>query len=838
MSITELLFLVPYLQTYVGDILLAVNPFKELQIYSAQVSRLYAEGEGRRSHPSLPPHVFACAERAIQAAHHDQSPLTFILSGESGSGKTTACRHILQHLLTRAEGSSATHLESTFKHVNCILKVFGEVPNSTNSTSSCFSAFLELLLRRSDSKVIGGRLTTYLLERSRVLASEGQPTFPIFSLLSATEGLEKLDMRNQGNSENCWSSQASHAGLADVVISLRALGLSAEDESSLLSLLRGIWLLTKIRFQNVEPPETSRVSSPQLLEQAAAALLVPSAHLESALTTDVTCSTGKSIMSCFSSKMHHYIIAQSDVQCILHHSTLTLSEISPQKSILCHCPRVSTLRLCSRMTLPGPVTLHSPFVGLETINRFFSLPVIHPSLPSLAQCSLYHLMKERLSVAPSGVLLACRLCGPVGRSPQNVKYNFCSFTNFISCHYFHLLSFSITEQPPSPTIGDKAYRRVQAQTATTWRDQLACSLYARTFGLLIQLANLALRSLSSPDSYTIIGVLDVPGLSEVQDNGYEQLCTRLLTERLGEFGLRQLFHGTDKDVEARDGVGLTMATLPGDSSVPNAILQIPLRPLTLPDSNPEPRGTERESECWTKGHLSRQDPNGNSPMSLFTISHFSSTVIHDLPSSAERSGDRLPLGLLAVMKGSGNSVIQKLFMAKEITFDSSLGSGNDSIGQGGQCQEDKLAGGHADIISYFRAAALDILARLSSATPMFIRCIRPNGLHLPGVFDSTLVAAQLRRACVLESVQTEALWLFPATLFLPVSCKVNLLCVFLFIYINCWVICVYLGWNLSCLAWVRISARRSVSLLSQTKLEGEHSVECKTSAANTARSLK
>uniref|UniRef100_A0A8C4WNQ9 Myosin motor domain-containing protein n=1 Tax=Eptatretus burgeri TaxID=7764 RepID=A0A8C4WNQ9_EPTBU len=397
--------------TYVGDILLAVNPFKELQIYSAQVSRLYAEGEGRRSHPSLPPHVFACAERAIQAAHHDQSPLTFILSGESGSGKTTACRHILQHLLTRAEGSSATHLESTFKHVNCILKVFGEVPNSTNSTSSCFSAFLELLLRRSDSKVIGGRLTTYLLERSRVLASEGQPTFPIFSLLSATEGLEKLDMRNQGNSENCWSSQASHAGLADVVISLRALGLSAEDESSLLSLLRGIWLLTKIRFQNVEPPETSRVSSPQLLEQAA--LLVPSAHLESALTTDVTCSTG-----------------------------------------------------------------------------------------------------------------------------------------------------------------DKAYRRVQAQTATTWRDQLACSLYARTFGLLIQLANLALRSLSSPDSYTIIGVLDVPGLSEVQDNGYEQLCTRLLTERLGEFGLRQLFHGTDKDVEARDGVGLTMATLPGDSSVPNAILQV------------------------------------------------------------------------------------------------------------------------------------------------------------------------------------------------------------------------------------------------------------------------
>ncbi|KAJ8351475.1 hypothetical protein SKAU_G00229510, partial [Synaphobranchus kaupii] len=49
--------------TYIGHILLLVNPNKELPIYSTLVSQLYLSSSGRLC-SSLPPHIFSSAERA------------------------------------------------------------------------------------------------------------------------------------------------------------------------------------------------------------------------------------------------------------------------------------------------------------------------------------------------------------------------------------------------------------------------------------------------------------------------------------------------------------------------------------------------------------------------------------------------------------------------------------------------------------------------------------------------------------------------------------------------------------------------------------------------------
>nr|KAF6460739.1 myosin XVI [Molossus molossus] len=64
--------------TFIGDILLLVNPFKELPIYSTMVSQLYRSGAGQPC--SLPPHIFSCAERAFHQLSQEQRPQCFILS--------------------------------------------------------------------------------------------------------------------------------------------------------------------------------------------------------------------------------------------------------------------------------------------------------------------------------------------------------------------------------------------------------------------------------------------------------------------------------------------------------------------------------------------------------------------------------------------------------------------------------------------------------------------------------------------------------------------------------------------------------------------------------------
>lgn len=54
--------------TYVGEMLIAVNPFKELTIYSEGASLLYQDAQKE----SLPPHIFMVACSAYQAMIHKQ----------------------------------------------------------------------------------------------------------------------------------------------------------------------------------------------------------------------------------------------------------------------------------------------------------------------------------------------------------------------------------------------------------------------------------------------------------------------------------------------------------------------------------------------------------------------------------------------------------------------------------------------------------------------------------------------------------------------------------------------------------------------------------------------
>lgn len=50
-----------HIYTYVGNILIAVNPFKFHPIYNPKYVRLY---QNHRIGPTLPPHIFAIADNA------------------------------------------------------------------------------------------------------------------------------------------------------------------------------------------------------------------------------------------------------------------------------------------------------------------------------------------------------------------------------------------------------------------------------------------------------------------------------------------------------------------------------------------------------------------------------------------------------------------------------------------------------------------------------------------------------------------------------------------------------------------------------------------------------
>ncbi|KAJ8246612.1 hypothetical protein GJAV_G00253460, partial [Gymnothorax javanicus] len=287
--------------TYIGHILLLVNPNKELPIYSALVSQLYLSSSGRLC-SSLPPHIFSSAERAYHMMLQELRPQCFILSGESGSGKTEAGKHILKHLATRSCTKSFA-LDSKMKHVYCILEAFGHAKTEMNNNSSRFIQLLSLQFCEKKKTIVRARIYTYALEKSRITAvTQHQHNFNVFYLMAnglSTEEKSSFYLNKVlahrylcgDSAEETASSMTpdtrSREKLTALKQALRALGFSSLEVENLFVILSAILLLGDLRFSSLTDGETALVSDLQLLDQVSEMLQVCSEDLGTALTSDV-----------------------------------------------------------------------------------------------------------------------------------------------------------------------------------------------------------------------------------------------------------------------------------------------------------------------------------------------------------------------------------------------------------------------------------------------------------------------------------------------------------------------------------------------------------------------
>jgi len=57
------------------------------------------------------------------------------------------------------------------------------------------------------------------------------------------------------------------------------------------------------------------------------------------------------------------------------------------------------------------------------------------------------------------------------------------------------------------------------------------------------------------------------------------------------------------------------------------------------------------------------------------------------------------------------------------------------------------------VATYFRHSLMDLLQKMVSGTPQFVRCIKPNDLRSPKSFDTGKVIKQLRYTGILETIR-------------------------------------------------------------------------------------
>nr|XP_032836269.1 unconventional myosin-VI-like [Petromyzon marinus] len=148
--------------TYVANILIAVNPYRDIpQLYTSATIASYRG----RSLGTLPPHVYAIADKAYRDMKVHKLSQSIIVSGESGAGKTENTKFILRYL-TEAYGSGQD-IDEKIVAANPLLEAFGNAKTLRNNNSSRFGKFVEVHFHKN--AVFGAHISHYLLEKSRIV---------------------------------------------------------------------------------------------------------------------------------------------------------------------------------------------------------------------------------------------------------------------------------------------------------------------------------------------------------------------------------------------------------------------------------------------------------------------------------------------------------------------------------------------------------------------------------------------------------------------------------------------------------------------------------------------
>ncbi|XP_061602444.1 unconventional myosin-VI-like isoform X2 [Cololabis saira] len=166
--------------TFVANILIAVNPYYDIpKLYSPETIQKYRG----RSLGTLPPHVYAIADKAYRDMRVLKMSQSIIVSGESGAGKTENTKFVLRYLTTSY--GTGQDIDERIVEANPLLEAFGNAKTVRNNNSSRFGKFVEIHFNEKNT-VVGGFVSHYLLEKSRICTqSSEERNYHIFYRLCA-----------------------------------------------------------------------------------------------------------------------------------------------------------------------------------------------------------------------------------------------------------------------------------------------------------------------------------------------------------------------------------------------------------------------------------------------------------------------------------------------------------------------------------------------------------------------------------------------------------------------------------------------------------------------------
>lgn len=284
------------------------------------------------------------------------------------------------------------------------------------------------------------------------------------------------------------------------------------------------------------------------------------------------------------------------------------------------------------------------------------------------------------------------------------------------------------------TREDTIIKALDCNAAVASRDALAKTVYSRLFDWLVEKIN---RSVGQdPGSRLQIGLLDIYGFECFKDNSFEQFCINFANEKLQQHFNEHVFKMEQEEYN-REAINWSYIEFVDNQDVLDLIEKKPIGIIALldeacmfPKSTHESFATKLFNNFFAhprleKAKFSRTD---------FTVRHYAGKVTYQTQTFLDKNRDYVVVEHCNVLSPSKCPLIAALFssMSEETTRSSYKFS---------------------SVSSRFKQQLQALMETLNSTEPHYIRCIKPNSLNRPHIFENQSILQQLRCGGVLEAVR-------------------------------------------------------------------------------------
>uniref|UniRef100_A0AAX7SUH5 Myosin IXA n=1 Tax=Astatotilapia calliptera TaxID=8154 RepID=A0AAX7SUH5_ASTCA len=289
--------------TYVGSILIVINPFKFLPIYNPKYVKMY----DNHTLGDLEPHIYAVADVAYHAMLQRRRNQCIVISGESGSGKTQSTNFLIHHLTALSQKGFASGVEQIILGAGPVLEAFGNAKTAHNNNSSRFGKFIQVNYQESGT-VRGAYVEKYLLEKSRLVYQEhNERNYHVFYyLLAGASEEERKAFHLKKPEEYHYLSQVGPLAsegedlkhdFERLQLAMEMVGFLPATRKQIFSLLSAILHLGNIRYKK-KPYRDDQIDivNPEVLPVVSELLQVKEEMLFEALTTRKTVTVGEKLI--------------------------------------------------------------------------------------------------------------------------------------------------------------------------------------------------------------------------------------------------------------------------------------------------------------------------------------------------------------------------------------------------------------------------------------------------------------------------------------------------------------------------------------------------------------